>query len=247
MGSCPTAGSPRASRGARGGPLRWGNRGCLTCRSWSRGMRRARVTDFISPPRAVATSRATTTMMSAPSSFFSTVPRCSSTSASRPTPPRPSVHNTTRSGRCSLSVTTCRWSTAPDRNLAQCSPPPAAAAIDRWTRTLRLERGQKIVITGDYQLRESRAPGAFHFITQIAPAVTAPGTLGLQTPTGIPAWRHYDADRLEAKLGTKEITDALLAASWGASVHRILLPEKKALTPARYEFHLTRPPTTPTR
>lgn len=122
---------------------------------------------------------------------------------------------------------------------------PAAAAIDRWTRTFRLERGQKIVITDDYVLRESRTPTAFHFITAAAPAVTTPGTLRLQTPAGAIAFLHYDAARLEAKIETREITDPLLASSWGARVHRVRLTEQQALTAARHEFRIARPPTTP--
>lgn len=124
---------------------------------------------------------------------------------------------------------------------------PAAAAIDRWTRTFRLERGQKIVITDDYVLRESRTPTAFHFITAAAPAVTAPGILRLQTPIGAIAFLHYDAARMEAKIETRAITDPLLASSWGARVHRVRLTEQQALSAARHEFRLTRPPTTPTR
>jgi hypothetical protein len=124
---------------------------------------------------------------------------------------------------------------------------PATAAIDRWTRTLRLERGQEIVITDEYQLRESRAPTAFHFITQAAPAVTAPGTLRLQTPTGVTALLHYDPERLEPAIETKEITDLQLAAPWGTSVHRVCLTERTPTLKARHEFRLIKPPAPPTR
>lgn len=117
---------------------------------------------------------------------------------------------------------------------------PATAAIDCWTRTLRLDRGQQIVITDDYQLRESRAPTAFHFITQAAPAVTVPGTIRLQTPTGATALLHYDADRLEPNIETKEITDPQLASSWGARVHRMRLTEKTTTLKARHEFRFAR-------
>jgi hypothetical protein len=103
------------------------------------------------------------------------------------------------------------------------------------------------VITDDYQLRESREPTAFHFITQAAPVLTAPGAIRLQTLAGAIAWLHYEADRLEAKIDPKEVTDPLLAASWGGQVHRVRLTEKNAVNAARYEFHLLRPPTTPTR
>jgi hypothetical protein len=117
---------------------------------------------------------------------------------------------------------------------------PATAAIDRWTRTLRLERGRQIVITDDYRLREAREPAAFHFITQAAPAVAAPGTIRLQTLTGVTALLHYDAERLVAEIETKEITDPQLAASWGTGVHRVRLTERTATLKARHEFRFTR-------
>ena len=103
------------------------------------------------------------------------------------------------------------------------------------------------MISDDYQLRESRAPSAFHFITQAMPADAGPGSIRLRTLTGVSALLHYDADRLEPKIETKEITDPLLASAWGAKVHRVGLIEKQALSAARHEFRLTTPPTTPTR
>jgi hypothetical protein len=124
---------------------------------------------------------------------------------------------------------------------------PAAAAINRWTRTLRLERGRKIVLTDDYQLRESREPAVFNFITQAAPEIGTSGVIRLKTHLGAIALLQFDATRLEAKIEAKEITDPQLASSWGGHVHRIRLTEKTAINAARHEFHLTRPPTTPTR
>jgi hypothetical protein len=102
------------------------------------------------------------------------------------------------------------------------------------------------VLTEDYQLRESREPAVFNFITQACADIGAAGVIQLRTHLGAAALLHFDITQLEAKIETKAITDPQLASSWGGQVHRIRLVERAAVCAARHKFHLTRPPTHPT-
>jgi len=124
---------------------------------------------------------------------------------------------------------------------------PAEAAVRKWTRALRLERGLGITLVDDYELQEAHRPALFHFITCAAPDLSVPGALRLQTPAGDAAILHYDVNRLVATTEPRQIDDPLLAASWGDGLHRVRLTEKTAALRARHEFRIARPPTTPMR
>lgn len=117
---------------------------------------------------------------------------------------------------------------------------PAEAAVQRWIRTLRLERGRGIVLTDDYELSAAREPAVLNFITHAAPEVSTPGLVRLHTPAGRAALLHYDASRFTATVERRAIDDPLLAASWGDSLHRVRLTEISAALGARHKFRIVR-------
>ncbi len=116
---------------------------------------------------------------------------------------------------------------------------PLAAAVQRWTRTLRLERDQGLTLIEDYQLQAAREPAAFHFITHATPDASSPGLVRLQTTAGTRANLHYDATCLQATVEMKEITDPQLVQSWDSRLYRLRLTARDKATAARHEFTLT--------
>ena len=116
---------------------------------------------------------------------------------------------------------------------------PAEAAVSRWTRTIRLERGRTIVLTDEFILAKAEAPAVFNFITAQNPGLET-GAVILRTGGGQTARLDYDAAAFTAQTEAREITDPQLEKVWGDRVYRVQLQAKAAVLSARHEFRLTR-------
>lgn len=119
---------------------------------------------------------------------------------------------------------------------------PKSAGITTWTRTIRLQRGQAVVVTDEYQLAAAKEPAVFNFITTRPVDLATPGQIRLGAFPEAPASRGavlaYDAAAFTAAVDTVEITDPWLKTSW-ARVIRVRLTERTAMARARREFRLT--------
>lgn len=116
---------------------------------------------------------------------------------------------------------------------------PPAAAVSRWQRTLRLERGGPLILTDGFTLGNAAAPVVFNFITSQAP-VMQEGAILLRTINGHTARLGYAAESFTAHAEVRPITDPLLHRAWGDRVHRVQLHAKSAVLSARHQFRLTR-------
>jgi hypothetical protein len=119
---------------------------------------------------------------------------------------------------------------------------PKSAGITTWTRTIRLQRGQAVVVTDEYQLAAAKEPAVFNFITTRPVDLATPGQIRLGAFPEAPASRGavlaYDAAAFTAAVDTVEITDPWLKTSW-ARVIRVRLTERTAMARVRREFRLT--------
>lgn len=104
---------------------------------------------------------------------------------------------------------------------------PGASAAKSWRRTVRLERGKRVVVTDAFQLESAEGDTRLNWITPGKAEIREPGRLVLSRaawqPPGPNVVMGYDPDRLQAKVEPVELGDSRLERTWGGHVNRILL------------------------
>jgi len=107
---------------------------------------------------------------------------------------------------------------------------PPEAGVKAWRRTLRLERGRRIVVRDRYELDMAAAPAVWTFMTVRKPSEAGPGRilLGAADSPGRtePLRLIYDGARWRAAIEPIAVNDTRLRAAWGGTVYRILLRAK---------------------
>lgn len=106
---------------------------------------------------------------------------------------------------------------------------PSAAGLKRWTRTIRLNRGQSVIIEDDYELDYQPYNLALSLLTASAVSLDTAGIIRL-TSAKLPDGRvsgsgiiGYDTGRLITSVETIPITDTRMSCVWGNRLYRILL------------------------
>ncbi len=106
---------------------------------------------------------------------------------------------------------------------------PPEAGLKRWTRSVRLARGQAVIVEDDYELDHAPTSLTMSLLTPAQVALGQPGVIAL-TPADLPDGRvtasgvvHYDAAKFTASVETIMITDNRMVTVWGSHLYRILL------------------------
>jgi len=98
---------------------------------------------------------------------------------------------------------------------------PEAAAVDRWQRSIRLQRGKEVRITEEYKLNAYKQPTEIRLMTAVEPIVSRPGTIELTTKIG--HFRiEYDKNALKPVIETVPVDDRRITDIW-ETVYRIRL------------------------
>jgi hypothetical protein len=117
---------------------------------------------------------------------------------------------------------------------------PAAAHVEHWNRTLRLNRAKdELELLDDYALRQSAKIITLTLMTPCAASVAAPGELTLTMPSGKPVRIHYDSASLTPAIEEIRLEDARLRASWGDRLFRILLRAERPPSTALWRTRIT--------
>ncbi len=101
---------------------------------------------------------------------------------------------------------------------------PDSAGVERWVRTVSLQRGEAVEVTEDYSLEEASGPTSLFFMTPCIPDAGQEGRVRLSERGG--AFQldlFYDADVLEVHTEAIAVEDRRLQPVWGDEVHRIEL------------------------
>ncbi len=118
---------------------------------------------------------------------------------------------------------------------------PASSTIQRWQRTITLNRGQDVVITDAYALSEAPGEIVLSLITPCGVDLSRPGKIvlseaefngGYRTSSGSVT---YDADIFTASSEFISITDERMSGIWGESLVRVVLTA--AAPPAHGEWN----------
>ena len=109
---------------------------------------------------------------------------------------------------------------------------PEAAGMVSWMRTVRLNRGQEVVVTDTYELKAVTGDLYLSLLTPCEAALDTPGSIVLKEApfgegrTSGAARIHYDADAFTARTEAVAITDERLGGVWGERLTRIVLQAK---------------------
>jgi hypothetical protein len=103
---------------------------------------------------------------------------------------------------------------------------PEEAAVKTWRRTIRLERGERVVVQERYVLREAREPLRLSLMTPRRPELAGEGSVRLvpgEATSPAPVIIRFDGSRFRAAVETLPLEDAQLRSSWGPVLYRIVL------------------------
>jgi hypothetical protein len=115
---------------------------------------------------------------------------------------------------------------------------PAAAGVERWRRTVTLDREAGAVeLREDYVLRAATEPPRLSLMTPLLVDVATPGVVHLRAPGGEGHWVvRYDAARFRATAEEIPLADARLRGVWGERLARVVLTA--TVTAARGDYRL---------
>jgi hypothetical protein len=105
---------------------------------------------------------------------------------------------------------------------------PAELGVERWQRSIRLERGSasRVVLEDRYQLRAMPRELALHLMVSGAVDTSQEGVLSCATPTR-PLLVRYDPQVFRASVEEITIDDARLGPVWGERVYRTTLQARQ--------------------
>ncbi|MDZ7319575.1 MAG: heparinase II/III-family protein [candidate division KSB1 bacterium] len=120
---------------------------------------------------------------------------------------------------------------------------PETAGINRWIRTIRLNRQQEIELTDAFELQQATSQIELTLMTPCQVSVDPPGRLNLKRgndPTAIEAHVVYDETKLTPAIETIAINDANLRKNWGHRIYRVLLKSTVARKRDTWKLRITR-------
>jgi Heparinase II/III-like protein len=106
---------------------------------------------------------------------------------------------------------------------------PPEAGLNRWRRTIRLNRGQSVTVVDTYELDHTPGSVTLSLLTASTVSLDTAGIIRLSA-AGLPDGRvagsgvvHYDAERFTPSVEKIPITDGRMSKVWGQRLYRILL------------------------
>lgn len=106
---------------------------------------------------------------------------------------------------------------------------PPEAGLTRWTRTIRLVRGQAVIVVDDYELDHTPQNLLLSLLAVSQVSLDTAGVIQL-TAAVLPDGRqsasgviHYDAERFTVSVESIPITDTRMIRVWGDCLNRLLL------------------------
>ncbi len=121
---------------------------------------------------------------------------------------------------------------------------PPEAGLTRWTRKIRLVRGQAVTVIDDYQLDHVPGDLWLNLLTVSKVALEADGVVRL-TPAALPNGRfsaggviRYNYDQFAASVETLAISDNRMTPVWGDAIYRLRLSAVKPQQRASWTLEL---------
>ena len=113
---------------------------------------------------------------------------------------------------------------------------PEEAAVKKWIRTYRLDRGEQFIIRDEYQLDQvSEGPTELNFVTSCKVTKAGEGTLKLEGED-FTMNMHYNANKVSPEIEFNEVTDEKLKRYWPGGVTRIIFTIDQPKTRGKNEI-----------
>lgn len=104
---------------------------------------------------------------------------------------------------------------------------PIEAAVKKWERSYRLDRGRRFTISDNYELEKvGNEPTTLNFVTYCEVSEPTPGTLNLKG-NGFELVMKYNTKTISSKIEFNEVTDRGLKRYWPDGITRIVLEVKE--------------------
>ncbi|MBI1281842.1 MAG: heparinase [Anaerolineaceae bacterium] len=122
---------------------------------------------------------------------------------------------------------------------------PPDAGINHWFRSIRLNRGQSVVIEDTYELDHQPQSLFMSLLTASNVSIDEAGHIQLSA-ANLPDGRmsgsgtlHFDARRFSVSVETIPITDERMTKVWGGRVYRLLLTAQNPQSHDTWKFEIT--------
>jgi len=113
------------------------------------------------------------------------------------------------------------------------------AAVNKWVRSYRLDRGKKFTVSDHYELKQvGDGPTTLNFVTYCMVSESAPGTLNLKGD-GFELEMKYNVKNVAPKIEFNEVTDTGLRRYWPDGITRIVLEFKNPGTTGKNDVVIT--------
>ena len=123
---------------------------------------------------------------------------------------------------------------------------PIEAKIDRWQRTVALERGIQVSIEDEYELSDAAGEITLGLVTPCAVDISEEGVVHfVQRPildgrvSGAGAL-HYNAGVFSAGVQTIPLTDERMGGIWGSELYYVVLTAKEPAQQGVWTFRVTK-------
>jgi hypothetical protein len=117
---------------------------------------------------------------------------------------------------------------------------PTAAGIEKWQRSVKLNRGKNVAIEDVVQLKTGE-PVIQHLMTCYAVEMDKPGILVIHQPSK-DFYLHYPSAKFIAtieKVPMEAMEDQGVKQKWGENIYRINLKAVNPVTKEHYVFSVT--------
>lgn len=116
---------------------------------------------------------------------------------------------------------------------------PPEAKVDRWMRTLTLNRGKSIELLEEYQLKEIQKSIRLNLVTPLGVDISGKGSIALSDRTTHSRYAiSYDASQFDASVEDIPLSDDRLKGAWGERLTRIILTSKDLATKGGYRIEI---------
>jgi hypothetical protein len=114
------------------------------------------------------------------------------------------------------------------------------AAVKKWVRSYRLDRGKKFTVSDSWELTEIKEqPTSLNFVTYCKVTESGPGVLNLQGD-GFELKMHYNSKLVSPKIEFYEVTDRGLSRYWPDGITRIVLEVKNPKLKGKHSVTISR-------
>jgi hypothetical protein len=116
---------------------------------------------------------------------------------------------------------------------------PPEAKVDRWQRTLILNRGKNIELLEEFRLKEAVKPPRLNLMTPLTVDLSHKGRIALSdTRTGARYVISHDAAQFDASSEEIPLSDERLRGAWGERLTRIVLTAKQLAVKGTYKIDI---------